>query len=325
VVILTADASSRARERALTSGAKDFLVKPFDRTELLLRVRNLLETRQLYARLHEHTAELEAQVSSTLELERQAEAQLAVVRERIENVLSGRRLSMVFQPIIDLDAGTVVGVEALARFAAEPRRSPDQWFAEATDVGLGVELELEAVLHAVEVLHHLPEACYLSVNLSPDAMCSAVLVDQLRRHSPERLVLEMTEHAQVADYQQLATVIDELRGSGVRLAVDDAGAGFSSLQHILRLHPDIIKLDLTLTRDIHRDPVRRALAASLVTFAREISAELVAEGVESAAEVGALRQLGVSCGQGFGLARPEPWSVRTTMPIGRWYRSVTGG
>jgi EAL domain-containing protein (putative c-di-GMP-specific phosphodiesterase class I) len=96
----------------------------------------------------------------------------------------------------------------------------------------------------------------------------------------------------------------------VRLAVDDAGAGFATLQHILRLQPDLIKLDLSLTRDIDKDPVRRALASSLVSFAREINAQLIAEGVETAEELETIRALGIAFGQGYHLARPQPLPLR---------------
>jgi EAL domain-containing protein (putative c-di-GMP-specific phosphodiesterase class I) len=95
----------------------------------------------------------------------------------------------------------------------------------------------------------------------------------------------------------------------VRLAVDDAGAGFSSLHHILLLSPDIIKLDITLVRDINRDPVKRALAWSLVTFAREIGSTIIAEGIETAAELATLVELGIPWGQGYHLGRPEPLPV----------------
>src|SRR5680860_1166800 len=98
--------------------------------------------------------------------------------------------------------------------------------------------------------------------------------------------------------------------------IDDAGAGFASLRHVLGLHPDAVKLDLSLTRDIDRDPVRRALAASLVTFAREIGAAIVAEGIETRAELEALRALGVTHGQGYLLARPGSGPVPGRVALG---------
>jgi EAL domain-containing protein (putative c-di-GMP-specific phosphodiesterase class I) len=120
-----------------------------------------------------------------------------------------------------------------------------------------------------------------------------------------RLVLEVTEHAEVADYETLVTRLRNLRETGCRIAVDDAGAGYASLRHILRLRPDYIKLDMTLTQGVDRDPDRRALASSLLTFAREVSATVIAEGIETEAELEVLRGLGVTLGQGYYLARPQ--------------------
>jgi EAL domain-containing protein (putative c-di-GMP-specific phosphodiesterase class I) len=133
----------------------------------------------------------------------------------------------------------------------------------------------------------------------------------------ERLVLEMTEHARVDDYQELKAAIGGFRERGIRLAVDDAGAGFASLRHIVLLHPDFIKLDLTLTRDVHVDEARRALVVALVAFGSQIGAEVVAEGIETEEQLATLRQAGVQFGQGFYLARPQalpidgnPWSSK---------------
>jgi EAL domain-containing protein (putative c-di-GMP-specific phosphodiesterase class I) len=184
------------------------------------------------------------------------------------------------------------------------------WFAEASDVGLGIELELAAVAVAVRQIETLPDGLFMSMNVSPEAVSSPLLAALLRRVPGGRIVIELTEHARVDDYEALDEVLAPLRSRGVRLAVDDAGAGFATLQHILRLQPDLIKLDLSLTRDIDKDPVRRALASSLVSFAREINAQLIAEGVETAEELETIRALGIAFGQGYHLARPQPLPLR---------------
>jgi EAL domain-containing protein (putative c-di-GMP-specific phosphodiesterase class I) len=119
-------------------------------------------------------------------------------------------------------------------------------------------------------------------------------------------VIEITEHARVDNYDELTYALDNLRAHGARIAVDDAGAGYASLQHILRLRPEIIKLDLTITRNVDSDPIRRALTAALVGFAREIGASIVAEGIETADEVNTLKHLGVPSGQGYHLGYPAP-------------------
>ena len=230
-------------------------------------------------------------------------------RERIRHVLEGEGLSVLLQPIVELAGGRVVAAEALSRFAAEPGRSPDVWFAEAATVGLGLELELAAIRAALECIDALPAGVRLSVNASPAALMAPEIVEVLAAAPGPRLALELTEHAPVEDYAALEASLAGLRGRGVQLMIDDAGAGFASFRHVLGLHPDAIKLDLSLTRDIDSDPVRWALAASLVAFAREIGASIVAEGVETRAELETLRALGVTHGQGHYLARPGPGPV----------------
>jgi EAL domain-containing protein (putative c-di-GMP-specific phosphodiesterase class I)/FixJ family two-component response regulator len=309
VLVLTGDTSTEAKERALTAGARDFLVKPFDRTEVLLRTRNLLETRFLYQQLQARNAGLAAQLRDREAFEAKEAELRRLSTARVEDVLEHHSYKSVFQPIVDLRTGEVHGVEALTRFTAEPVRPPDVWFAEASAVGRGGDLEVAAIRSAVAELQHLPPGAYLSLNTSPTTAVAEVLLEALDGAPADRLVLEVTEHAQVNDYDALAVALAPLRDAGVRLAVDDAGAGFASLQHILRLNPDIIKLDISLTRDIDQDPVRRALASSLVTFADDVGATLTAEGIERYDELDTLRELGVSNGQGYYLARPGPLPV----------------
>ena len=306
ILVLTADVTSEAKERALSAGAKDFLTKPFDRTEVLLRIKNLLETRSLHVRLQRHNRALEAQLQEQDKREARLAYERRMRRMRVEQVLAGPGLAMVFQPIVDVRSGALIGVEALARFAAAPQRAPDVWFTEAAEVGLGTELEVAAIRAALVDLDHLPSGAYMSVNASPDTATSPALREVLADVPGERVVLEVTEHARVEDYEALGSALDILRARGVRLAIDDAGAGFASLRHILRLEPDIIKLDITLTRDIDTDPVKRALASSLVIFAPEIGAFITAEGVETGGELEALRDLGIGSAQGYYFAHPGP-------------------
>ena len=304
VIVLTADITAETKKRALAAGAKDFLTKPFDHTEVLLRVRNLLETRALYTEVRRHNARLQAEIDQQTEQARHLEAERAARRREVETVLNGEALHMVFQPIAELGTGRIVGVEALARFQCEPRRPPNEWFAQAANVGLGVELEIAAVRNALADLNLLPAQTYMSVNVSPPAVTMPGLADALAALPSGQVVVELTEHSRVENYALLIDALDGLRQIGVRTAVDDAGAGYAGLQHILRLHPDIIKLDTDLTRGIDTDPVRRALGASLLTFADDIGAAIIAEGIETPEELDTLRSLGVPSGQGYHLARP---------------------
>lgn len=306
VVVLTADDSADAMERALAAGAKDFLTKPFNFTEVVLRIRNLLETRSLHLRLHSQKAALEDQIRRQAEEEARAAESRRLVAERIQRVLRGAGMAMLFQPISDLSSGHIEGVEALARFSGEPRRTPDRWFKEAAEIGLGTQLEVLAVAMAVAAADLVPAGAYLAVNVSPTTITSPALLGVLDNTTVGRLVLEVTEHAEVDDYGALCASLEELRDHGWRIAVDDAGAGYASLRHILRLRPEIIKLDTALTQGVDVDPVRRVLASSMISFAAEMNATVTAEGVENRGERDALRDLGVPYGQGYYLARPAP-------------------
>jgi EAL domain-containing protein (putative c-di-GMP-specific phosphodiesterase class I) len=224
---------------------------------------------------------------------------------RVRTTLARQALEIVFQPIVDLRTGGVAGAEALARFLLPPCRPPDVWFAEAAAVGLGVDLELAALRLALAQLDRLPAGLYLSLNASVETIMSEEFRDTVAAVPTERLVLELTEHTEVEDYARLEQSIEDLRSRGARLAVDDAGAGYSSFRHILNLHPEVIKLDIGLTRGIDGDPVRRALGSALLTFGADAyNASIVAEGIETEGEFKTLRDLGCRFGQGFYLGRP---------------------
>jgi EAL domain-containing protein (putative c-di-GMP-specific phosphodiesterase class I) len=314
ILVLTADITDSARERALAMGARDFLTKPFRYNELLLRLNNLLETRALHTQLRRDKAILEARMREQQATEQALGERRRAASRRIEAVLQhdregaghdgGVRLTMVYQPIIDLGTGEVLGAEALARFGTEPQRSPAQWFVEAAEVGLGIQLELAAIRRAAEGFSLLPPNAFLSVNASAETIRSPALLDTLAALPASRLVIELTEHQPVGDYSQLVPSVAHLRQMGARLAVDDAGAGFASLQHILQLAPDLIKLDRVFIEGLADDPVRRALTTALVTFADDIGATLVAEGVATSPELEALRSIGVRHGQGRYLGEP---------------------
>lgn len=306
MVVMSAHSDADARERVLEAGAHDLLSKPLEVAEVVLRTRNLLRTRSLHLHVESQRAALAMQLHHHETRERVGDQHRREATGRIRSVLDRHAISIAFQPIADLRSGQVVGLEALSRFDAEPRRGPDRWFAEASEVGLGAELELEAIELALRKLDAVPEEMFLSVNISPQYLAEGLLESALVGRDAHRVVVELTEHAKVDDYGPLLDAVSRLKARGVRAAVDDAGAGFASLQHILRLGPDLIKLDLSLTRDIDADPVRRALASSLVTFAFDVGAEIVAEGIETSSEQEALRALGVGMGQGFHLARPGP-------------------
>jgi EAL domain-containing protein (putative c-di-GMP-specific phosphodiesterase class I) len=211
----------------------------------------------------------------------------------------------VLQPIVSLATGEIAGFEALTRFAAEPVRGPDSWFAEAAAAGLGPDLEIVALRAALSWLERIPEGQFLSVNVSPSCIADRRLIDEVER-AGGLLLLELTEQERVECYDVLIGELAELRAAGVGLAIDDVGSGFSSMNHVLQLEPDLVKLDAALTRGIELDPRRSTLISAMTRFADAAGADLVAEGVETSREMETLRDIGVPLGQGFYLGRPEP-------------------
>lgn len=231
-----------------------------------------------------------------------------VRRERVERIaalLERDTLAMVYQPIHRLDTGAAVGVESLARFSDQDMRAPDQWFTEAAEAGLGVELEMLAVRQAIRGLPYIPGDHYLAVNVSPETAMSDALAVAVAAAPAGRLVVEVTEHATVTDLAGLNEALARVR-KNAKIAIDDVGAGYSGLRRILDLKPDILKLDMSLTRDIDSDPARAALAQAMVAFADGIGCRIVAEGIETDAEWARLSGLGVGYGQGWHFSRPMP-------------------
>jgi diguanylate cyclase (GGDEF)-like protein len=250
------------------------------------------------------SAELVHELGSRLRAEEREALTNATRLRRVRAAIDGG-LSMAYQPVVDLVTGAVVGVESLARFA--DGRSPDRWFAEAEAVGLRPQLERAAFAQVLDLVPRLPDGVLCGVNLSPDVALDPALWSAVPDAVAARLVLELTEHAPVADYERLRSVLRPLQARGVGVAVDDAGAGFASLRHMLLLQADIIKIDASLTDDVARQEARRALAAALVSFAAETDAVVVAEGLERPEDLVVLRDLGVELGQGYLLGRPVPF------------------
>ena len=183
-------------------------------------------------------------------------------------------LTLVFQPIVDLAAATVAGYEALARFPGSA--GPDVWFAAAAEAGLAAELEALAIHKALAAVPSLPPDTFLTVNVSPHILGSAPVQDALAtRPGLQRVVVELTEHTPVHDLAALRRQCDELRARGALIALDDAGSGYSGLQQLAALRPQVVKLDRALVSDADTDPVRVALAEMLGEFAGRIDAWLL--------------------------------------------------
>ena len=254
-----------------------------------------------------------------------ADKQRAEARQRVEQVLADRAIDVALQPIIDLARNRWVGAEALARF--RDGRAPDIWFSEAHSVGLGVDLELAAMDAGLATLTKLPKTVSVSLNTSPRVILHPGFRRALTRPGIDlaRVVVEITEHELVTDYEAVLGALLPLRERGLQVAVDDTGAGYASFTHVLRLRPDSIKLDRSLLADLHTDAARRALVTAIVLLGLELDARVVAEGVETGDELRAVMDLGVDLAQGYHLARPtversvwKHWAKRD------WTASTTG-
>ena len=293
--------------RMLEGGAVGYLVKGTAPAEILGAI--VRAARGQLSVSPEVMTGLVRDLAEQLQRQEIATSERLAKADRIDSALAGKGRSMVYQPIVELAGHRVIGMEALARFAdsGEPWPIP-QWFAEAAAVGMGTELELACNRSALADLARIPQDRYISINVSYRTAESEGMLEVLDAVDASRVVLEITEHEAVEDYDRLTQALQRVRERGARVAIDDAGAGFASLRHILLIDPEIIKLDVSLTSGIDSDARRRALATALITFAEEMGIAVVAEGIETDLEHAALQALGVRFGQGYFIGRPEPLS-----------------
>jgi EAL domain-containing protein (putative c-di-GMP-specific phosphodiesterase class I) len=314
IVALSAHGNDDSVENMLASGATSYLVKDSSLEDILDAIARSVEgDASLSEGLVQHVV---SELATRLAREHGLAEERRSRHERIRRFIDGTGgLAMAYQPIVELASGRIAGVEALARFPGEPTWAPNLWFDEAVEVDLSTELQVAAVRLALPALDMLPTEVFLSFNVDPAAVGSRELAEAVERWPSERIVIELTEHAPAGDYASLREALDRFRRSGVRIAVDDAGAGFASLRHILEVAPDFIKLDTSIVRDIDTEASHRALASALVGFAREIDTGLVAEGVETAEEALTLYSLGVPLIQGYFAARPGPIPDRYVLPL----------
>jgi PAS domain S-box-containing protein len=243
-------------------------------------------------------------IESRQTIERMTSDEHAEWAERIRVVLRDESIEIVFQPVLDLETGKPFAIEALSRFPGDPSLTPDRWFGQAWEVGVGVPLELLAVRKAAEAIPRLPGGIGLSINASPPTVASDAFLPSFE--SADRVTVELTEHLQIRDYRSFANAIRPMRAAGGQVAIDDFGAGYASLRHILRLRPEWIKLDISLTERIDENPLAHAMASALASFGKEVGLGLIAEGIETEEELDALKDVGFRYGQGFYFGVPAP-------------------
>lgn len=304
IVVFSADVDAPEVLPLLRAGIDGYVAKGAPPERLADAIRSAMTGGTYFApavsrlALDELTARLHAEEQDLLRHRR--------VVDRLRDVISNGRFQSAYQPIVDLRTGAVEGVEALARFTATPLRPPEDWFNEAEQAGQRIALELATAACALRGLTQLRPELYVTVNISPAAALSGRLGEILLGMDLDRVVLELTEHAPVTDYPALTAALAPWRQAGARIAVDDAGGGYASFAHILSLSPEFIKLDVRLVRDIHIDRQRQALTRAITGFAAELGVTVIAEGIETAAELEKVTGLGTALGQGFHLGRPRP-------------------
>jgi EAL domain-containing protein (putative c-di-GMP-specific phosphodiesterase class I) len=207
-----------------------------------------------------------------------------------------------FQPIVVLATGELVGWKALARFPDREDRPVADVFAEAHRLGMGARLEIAAMRAALSAAAR-PEGTKLGLNVS----LTTLDTDEAWLALPSdlsRIVIEITEHEFLGDDAALELAVARLRERGARIALDDAGAGYAGLHQLLRLRPDVVKLDRSLVTGVSADANRSALIAALVSFANDVGMTVCAEGIEVPEDLAALVALGVESGQGYLLGPP---------------------
>ena len=237
-------------------------------------------------------------------------------------LIDSGRVTLASQPIVDIRSGSCLGVETLARFP-RPFGRPDRAFAAAYEVGLGLEVERLVVRKGWDLLPYISHGQFLSMNLSPNALFK--LADRANGRSGlplESLCIEITEHDVVENYAAMRRRLSSLRERGLRIAIDDAGAGYASLRHIVELKPDYVKIDRSLIHGIADDHARRVAVSAFVLLALDLDATIIAEGVERADDLATVRDLGVHAAQGYLIAKPSPRRADMLNWLGSPFRSV---
>jgi EAL domain-containing protein (putative c-di-GMP-specific phosphodiesterase class I) len=225
----------------------------------------------------------------------------------LASVIAGEAVTAVYQPIIDVTRGVVVGYEALARFTNPTVANPEDWFEAARQYRISDQLEAATITAAFAYRDSLPVNCFLAVNVSPDELAQPVVRSVLDRQGDlSGVVIELTEQARIESYLALEPHLDRYRAAGALIAVDDAGSGYAGLRHLLSLRPAIIKLDRHFIDGIDQSEAKRALVEMLGTFADRTNCWILAEGVERSEELDVLVKLNVPLAQGYLLGRPAP-------------------
>ncbi len=279
---------------------------------------------------------LEAVDSAVASLDRERDEAQHRLRQEFDRVLEGQEISCVFQPILRLDGYEVIGYELLARGPEHTElHAPEVLFEVARQQGRVADLDRVCRMTAARHGCELPARYLRFINTEPISLFfharSHEYIREFIAGTPEALrsktVIEITENAIIEDFEHMREVLRRIRGEGFLIAIDDAGAGYSGLQKMVEVESDFIKLDMSLTRTIEESVVRQRLVGTLRDFCQDAQIRLVAEGIETYAQLDVLRALGVGHGQGFLFAFPgSPYPLREIIPPleGRSYLPPSG-
>ncbi|MEM7718381.1 MAG: EAL domain-containing protein [Pseudomonadota bacterium] len=245
-------------------------------------------------------------VTRQVRLEQRARAEANLLRKEIADLLKNTEVLAVFQPIVQLSDGALIGMEALTRFRSDAFGSAEAMFQQAENVGLGLDLELLTLGNALRAYEACDPAAYLAINASPALICDPRFRSILPKEGLHRLVIEITEHGTVEDESILRTQIAQLQAAKARIAIDDFGTGHSNLMRLSSLSPDIIKIDRSLVADLADRPAQAAVISAIVHFADKVGCKVLGEGVETEQIAQALQDLGVQLAQGWYYGKPAP-------------------
>lgn len=247
----------------------------------------------------------------------------------LQVLLNADKMKTFFQPIVYLKNGETIGFEVLNRPQTSPLfpstekfydylgSSPDVFGAEQFLRDLSLERYSK---QAKKSEHFQEQLVFLNIQtqvLADPAYKSGKTLELLIKYglSPDQIVLELTEKEAVMDYEQFAKMVAHYRSQGYRIAVDDAGTGYNSLKTLGYLKPEFIKIDKSLIRNIEVQPTQQQLVGLLLEFALQSDTQVIAEGIETLAELRFLQKLGVQLGQGYALGRPERELAKGNVPI----------
>lgn len=291
VLLMTGDPSLDGAVRAINTGAVSYLAKPFDQETLATAVARA-------ARRH-----------GVARLRRRAESsRMQTIRDGLSRTLDAALAGvwMAFQPIVDITSGHIYAYEALLRTDEPSMARPDVLIGAAERLGRIHELGRVVRSAVASSISKAPKDAFLFVNVHGLELTDEALFDAtnpLVEHAP-RVVLEITERVSI-DALGGPTRVEMLRKLGFRIAVDDLGAGYAALGALATLEPEIVKLDMSLVRDIDHHPTKRRVVGAIATLCRELGSKVVGEGVETRTEYDALVESGVELIQGYLLARPS--------------------